>query len=65
MHYWRNLSLVRWECKYHAIIVPEYRKERPYGKQRVRESTILNELCLQKGVELPEGQLMADTSTCV
>ena len=27
MHDWQSLSHVRWDCKYHMIIVPKYRKK--------------------------------------
>ncbi len=26
MHEWQSLSHVRWECKYHIVIIPKYRK---------------------------------------
>ena len=31
MHDWNSLSHVRWECKYHVVIVPKYRKKSLYG----------------------------------
>ena len=27
MHEWQSLSHVRWECKYHAVIIPKYRRK--------------------------------------
>ncbi len=27
MHDWESLSHVRWDCKYHVVIVPKYRKK--------------------------------------
>ena len=27
MHEWQSLSHVRWECKYHVVIIPKYRLE--------------------------------------
>ena len=32
MHEWESLSHVRWECKYHVVIVPKYRRKVIYGK---------------------------------
>ena len=26
MHDWQSLSHVRWECKYHEVIIPKYRR---------------------------------------
>jgi len=60
MHDWTSLSHVRWECKYHVVFVPKYRKKKLYGKFRRRVGDILRDLCRQKGVELIEGHLMAD-----
>ena len=60
MHDWQSLSHVRWECKYHVVFVPKYRKKRLYGKARRRVGEILKQLCRQKGVELLEGHLMPD-----
>ena len=60
MHDWRSLSHVRWECKYHVVIVPKYRKKVFYGKKRKRIGEILRELCKQRGVDLVEGHAMAD-----
>ena len=34
MHDWQSLSDVRWDCKYHVVIVPKYRKKVIYGKLR-------------------------------
>jgi putative transposase len=60
MHEWESLSHVRWECKYHVVIIPKYRRKVLYGKLRRQVGSILRELCRQKGVELLEGHLMTD-----
>ncbi|HVT87682.1 MAG TPA: IS200/IS605 family transposase [Tepidisphaeraceae bacterium] len=60
MHDWQSLSHVKWECKYHVMIVPKYRRKVLYGKLRRKIGEILRELCRQKGVVLLEGHLMAD-----
>ena len=60
MHDWRSLSHVRWECKYHIVIVPKYRHKVFYGKTRSRIGPILRDLCRQRGIELLEGQCMPD-----
>ena len=56
MHEWQSLSHVRWDCKYHVVIVPKYRQRRLYGQV----GQIIRDLCRQKGVELFEGHLMPD-----
>ena len=60
MHEWESLSHVRWECKYHVVIIPKYRRKVIYGRLKRQIGPILRELCRQKGVELLEGQLMPD-----
>ena len=60
MHDWQSLSHERWECKYHVVIIPKYRKRIFYGKLRRQIGPILRELCRQKGIELIEGHCMPD-----
>ena len=60
MHDWQSLSHVRWECKYHVIIIPKYRHKVFYGKMRGRIAQILRGLCCQRQVDLLEGHCMAD-----
>ncbi len=60
MHEWQSLSHVRWECKYHIVIIPKYRKKELYGRLRRRVGPILRELCGQRGVELLDGHVMSD-----
>ena len=60
MHDWRSLSHVRWECKYHVVIIPKYRKKVFFGKARKRIGEILRDLCKQRGIELIEGNARAD-----
>ena len=60
MHEWQSLSHVRWECKYHVVIIPKYRRRVFYGRLRRGIGRILRELCRQKGVKLLEGHCMTD-----
>ena len=60
MHEWESLAHVRWECKYHVVIIPKYRRKVIYGRLKKQIGVILRELCRQKGVELLEGHLMPD-----
>ena len=54
MHDWRSLSHVRWECKYHVVITPKYRKKVFFGKRWSQIGEILRELCRQRKIELLE-----------
>jgi len=56
----QSLAHVKWECKYHIIWVPKYRREALYGKIRKRLGEIVRELGRQKGIEVIEGQALID-----
>jgi putative transposase len=60
MHAWQSLSHVRWDCKYHVVIIPKYRRKVFSGRLRRQIGTILRDLCRQRGVELLEGHAMPD-----
>ena len=60
MHDWQSLSHVRWDCKYHVVIVPKYRKSKLYGEFKRQVGDIIKDLCRQRGVELLEGNLRPD-----
>ena len=57
---WRSQSHVKWDCKYHVVIIPKYRRKRFYGSVRSRIGEILRQLCRQKDVDLLEGKAMRD-----
>jgi hypothetical protein len=46
---------VRWECKYHVVIIPKYRKRVLYGKVKKHVGEVIREVCRQRGIELLEG----------
>ena len=60
MNDFESLAHVRWECKYHVIFIPKYRRKVIYGKLRASIGTILRDLCKQKGIGLLEGHAMCD-----
>ena len=43
MHAWLNLSHVRWDCKYHIVIIPKYRRKVFDGRLRRQIGVILRE----------------------
>jgi putative transposase len=57
---WQSQAHVKWECKYHVVVVPKYRKKALFGKLRRAIGGILRDLCRQKDVELVEGKAMPD-----
>lgn len=60
MKEWQSSAHVKWECKYHIVIVPKYRKKVMYGRTRKEIGKIVRQLCRQKEVELVEGHAMPD-----
>jgi putative transposase len=57
---WQSQAHVKWDCKYHVVILPKYRKKTLFGKLRKAIGAILRDLCRQKEVELVEGKAMPD-----
>ena len=57
---WRSQAHVKWECKYHIVILPKYRQKVLYGRMRDGVGGILRDLCRQKGIELIEGNAVSD-----
>ena len=57
---WRSQSHVKWDCKYHVVVVPKYRRRRFYGSLRVEIGKILRDLCRQKDIELVKGNALPD-----
>ena len=60
MHEWQTLSHVKWECKYHVVFLPKYRRRVLYGRLRRKIGEIFRELAKQRGVEILEGHMMSD-----
>ena len=56
----QSLAHTRWECKYHVVFAPKYRRQVIYGKLRRDISQILIELCRRKEVEIIEAEACAD-----
>jgi putative transposase len=55
-----RLSHTTWDCKYHLIWIPKYRKKLIYGQLREHLGEILRDLSMQKDSRVVEGHLMAD-----
>ena len=50
--YSESLLHTTWECKYHIVFAPKYRRKEIYGKLRQDIGIILRELCKRKEVEI-------------
>src|SRR6516165_12631208 len=57
---WQSQAHVKWDCKYHVVILPKYRRKVLDGRMRRGVGQILRDLCRQKNIELVEGRAMPD-----
>lgn len=55
-----SLAHSTWNCKYHIVFAPKYRRTEIYGKIRKDIGNILRRLCEQKGIEIIEAELCPD-----
>ena len=55
-----SLSHTRWNCKYHIVFAPKYRRQIIYGKIKNDIGRILRMLCERKGVEIIEAEACSD-----
>ena len=56
----KSLSHTRWNCKYHLVFTPKYRRKVIYGELRKDIGKILRKLCDMKNVEIIETHAMPD-----
>ena len=55
-----SLAHTTWNCKYHIVFAPKYRRQAIYGKYKVSIGQIIRELCERKGVEIIEANACRD-----
>ena len=55
-----SLSHTKWNCKYHIVSAPKYRRKVFYEEKRLEVGEILRKLCQQKGVNIVEGEVFID-----
>ena len=56
----KSLAHTRWNCKYHLVFTPKYRRKVIYGQLRRDIGKILRKLCEMKEVEIVEAHAMPD-----
>ena len=56
----QSLSHTKWECKYHIVWIPKYRKKKLFKELRQELGQVVRELARQKESEIEEGHLLAD-----
>ena len=57
---YESLSHSRWDCKYHLVFVPKYRKKVLYGKIRIYLGSVFHELARQRECVILEGHMVQD-----
>ena len=55
-----HLNHATWECKYHVVFTPKYRKKALFGHIRRHLGTVFRELAQRKECKIEEGHLMPD-----
>ena len=55
-----SLAHTQWNCKYHIVFAPKYRRQIIYGKIKSDIGTMLRKLCEYKGIEIIEAEACKD-----
>ena len=55
-----SLNHSKWECKYHVVFIPKYRRKHLYGQLRQDLREVFRRLAMQKKSRIEEGHLMPD-----
>ena len=60
MHDTNSLAHTTWNCKYHLVFAPKYRRKVFFGQKRKEIGAILRQLCEWKGVAIVEAEICPD-----
>lgn len=55
-----SLAHTKWNCKYHIVFSPKFRRKEIYGKKKAEIGKILRQLCDWKGVQIIEANACID-----
>mgnify|MGYP000085150360 CR=1 FL=1 len=56
----QRLQHTLWECKYHIVFIPKYRRKSLFGQIRKDLVRVFQDLAIQKGCRIEEGKIMSD-----
>ena len=59
-----SLAHTQWECKYHIVFAPKYRRQIIYGKIKQDIGQMIRKLCEYKGVEIIEAEAVRIIYIC-
>ena len=57
---YESLSHTKWDCKYHVVFIPKYRRKALYGNLKPYLGEVFRKLALQKESRIEQGHLMPD-----
>jgi putative transposase len=60
MNDYQSLSHTKWECKYHVVFIPKYRRQVLYGHLRQYLGEVFHEVARQKESRIEDGPLQPD-----
>ena len=60
MSEYESLAHSKWDCKYHIVWVPKYRKKVLYGKIRTFLGPLFHELARQRSSKIVKGNMVQD-----
>jgi putative transposase len=60
MKEYKSLSHTKWDCKYHIVFIPKYRRKALYGKIKLELGRFFHELAKHKESQIVEGHLCID-----
>ena len=55
-----SLAHTKWDCKYHIVFAPKYRRQVIYKDIKADVGQILGTLCRRKGIEIIEAECCSD-----
>ena len=56
----KSLAHTKWNCKYHIVFAPKYRRKVFFGEKKREIGKILRQLCEWKGIEIIEAEICPD-----
>ena len=60
MEDYQSMSHTRWQCKYHIVFIPKYRRKALYGVVRKKLGEVFHRLAEHKDCKIEEGHIMPD-----
>ena len=60
MDEYESLSHTKWDCKYHVVFIPKYRRKALYGQLRKELGEVFKNLAVRKECRIEDGHLMPD-----